>query len=192
MNVGQEKEHIYSIMRDITAERRRLTDMYFEMKKRLDSLYELEEKGLYDLDIKGYVDLRNELNREASLRNVARESENAINKINEDFDSRSSEEDEEKKSIIKKSINKERSLYKDSQDKPDVTSYESMKSLVRTILMENGSPMSLDELLEAMNKRIEDGAITKKNLSSNILYRIFKDNDEKIKRVSRGYYQYKL
>lgn len=192
MNVGQEKEHIYSIMRDITAERRRLTDMYFEMKKRLDSLYELEEKGLYDLDIKGYVDLRNELSREASLRNVARESENAINKINEDFDSRSSEEDEEKKSIIKKSINKERSLYKDSQDKPDVTSYESMKSLVRTILMENGSPMSLDELLEAMNKRIEDGAITKKNLSSNILYRIFKDNDEKIKRVSRGYYQYKL
>ena len=43
MNIAQEKQYVYDMMREITIERRQLTDIYFQLKKRLEELDELDK-----------------------------------------------------------------------------------------------------------------------------------------------------
>lgn len=62
MDISGEKQFIYEIMRDITAERRRLTDTYYKLQARLHTLYTYEERGLTDLNLSGYVDLHRRTN----------------------------------------------------------------------------------------------------------------------------------
>lgn len=84
INIAEEKKYLYEMMQDITKERRTLTDMYFDAKKRIDDLNRLEEDGMKDLNINGYVDMRNEANRKRMIDNIQRESEYKINQINQD------------------------------------------------------------------------------------------------------------
>lgn len=44
MNIAEEKNYCYSMMKDITDERRRLSEMYMSLKTRVDELNRLEEK----------------------------------------------------------------------------------------------------------------------------------------------------
>lgn len=54
MKISEEKEYIYSMMRDITAERRQLTEMYLNLSKRLEILNNYQEFGLDVLDSSGF------------------------------------------------------------------------------------------------------------------------------------------
>lgn len=187
MNIGQEKEHLYSMMREITLERRRLTDLYFELKQRLNDLYKLEQKGLTDLDLKGYVDLHNKINRETMVKNIKRESENAIKKIEKEYSSKPVKPEDE----VSKLIEKEKKKYGDNKKRKNYMSYERIKSLISSILIDGGRPMNVDEILEGVNSRVDNYQLSRKNLGSNILYKIMRDKDSNIERASYGFYQYK-
>lgn len=77
MNVGEEKVFLYGMMKDITEERRRLTDMYFSLKERVDELHKLEEKGLSEISTKGFIDLFNDRETQIRIANVNREMQYA-------------------------------------------------------------------------------------------------------------------
>lgn len=78
MNITEEKKFIYEMMSNITEERRSLTDQYFSLKERLDTLHKLEEKGLSELSTKGFIDLFNDRETQLTIQNMNREVEHAI------------------------------------------------------------------------------------------------------------------
>lgn len=75
MKIADEKVFIYKMMGDITEERRKLTDQYFSLKERLDTLHKLEEKGLGELSTKGFIDLFNDRETQQTIQNMNREVE---------------------------------------------------------------------------------------------------------------------
>lgn len=186
MNIGEEKEHIYSIMREITAERRELTEIYYNLKKRLDELTRLEERGLDTLSLKGYADLHNKMSRETSIANIKRESNKAVKIIEEE--SRVDEDVHSNRENLKKQIQKDKS---ESKPKRVSISFERMVSMVTNVLKEHGAPMKLDDLYNVINEKT-NGAVGKKNFSNNIMYRMVNSSDNKIERAGRGYYQYRF
>lgn len=187
MNVTEEKEHIYSLMRDMTEERRKLTDMYYSLKTRLDDLNKFEQKGLEDLDLKGYVDLHNNNNRDTIVRNVERESKNVINKVNKESEELKEKEEHEKEPKFKKEIDNQKDSIKTPKKRKSIEYYI---SVVSEVLKEHGAPMSLSDLHKEVNRKTE-ADVSPKNFSTNIMYRINKKST-KIERVAMGYYQYRL
>lgn len=181
MNIGEEKKYVYSMMSSVTEERRRLTDIYYGLKDRLDELNKLESRGLDSLDVKGYVDLHNENNKAIMVENIKRETKKVIDEI-------SSEKKEEKEETLKDKVKKE--VVMDSLRRPreNQISIERVISVITTILREYGLPMSTSNLYERVNEKF-DGAIKEKNFRNNMLYRIGK-MDNNIERVGRGFYQF--
>jgi hypothetical protein len=78
MNIGEEKTFIYGMMKDITEERRKLSDQYFSLKLRLDDLIKLEEKGIEKLSTTGFIDLFNDRETHIQITNVNREVKHAV------------------------------------------------------------------------------------------------------------------
>lgn len=192
MKVSEEKRYIYEMMREITTERRRLTDIYYDLKKRLDELNSLEIRGLEDLSLKGYVDLHSHRNREVCVENIKRESERAIRRV---LDS-SNEIEEKSVSIIPQDeIDRAKEIdslgkVKMSKEKRKSTQL-SLKEIVPAIeeaLRESGIPLSIDDIRIEVEK-ILGKEINKGNFQRNILPRATKQSD-RIKRATRGYYQY--
>jgi len=178
MNISEEKEHLYSMMREITEERRRLTEIYFSLKQRLDSLNTLEVRGLEDLSIKGYVDLFNNRDRKQVTTNLERE----MNAVKE-----KAEKEEEKidYKIPKKEIEIER------DKRPKRSAYLNLDKVMGTIsyvLKNSDVPMSLKDLHSNVQKE-SDMEIKINNFRNNILPRAIQKN-KNIQRATRGYYQY--
>jgi small-conductance mechanosensitive channel len=201
MNISEEKQFIYDMMRDVSKERRQLTEIYFGLKERLDDLNKLELRGLEDLSVKGYVDLYNNHNRTKSIENVKRESENVINKINKESEKLTQEEP--KSSIPQHEISEQK--FKDNNSnnvrvgkttttKPKKKyrkSKEIMKDIVN-VLKEQGIPMDSKSVYEKLAEK--DPSIEEIPLSvfrSNQFYRAT-SGSEKIERVDKGFYQYKF
>lgn len=78
MNISEEKNYLYGMMKDITDERRRLSEMYMSLKTRLDQLNTLEEKGVTELSTKGFFDMFNDRETTIQITNVQREAQSAI------------------------------------------------------------------------------------------------------------------
>lgn len=78
MNIAEEKNYCYSMMKDITDERRRLSEMYMSLKTRVDELNRLEEKGVEELSTKGFFDMFNDRETHIQITNINRETESAI------------------------------------------------------------------------------------------------------------------
>ncbi|MFS0905825.1 hypothetical protein AB3N02_22640 [Priestia aryabhattai] len=81
MDIYREKEYLYSVIREMIEERRRITDTIYGFKERLDYILSLEQKGLTDLSLQGYVDLYNKTNRELSTANIERETKHMIRSV---------------------------------------------------------------------------------------------------------------
>lgn len=195
MNIDEEKEHVYTLMKEITVERRKLTEMYFSLKERLDDLSKLEQRGLTEMSLQGYVDLHNKMQKdysESAIKNIERESQYSIRRIERDNREREAEEKRKEEPKFKKEIQEEKNERRASvlKGKKNV-SIERIASIVSSILRENGAPMSASDLHEELNNRIEQN-ITRKNFNSNIMYRINKMGNTRIERPTRGYYQYRL
>lgn len=184
LNISQEKEHVYSLMRDITSERRTLTDIYYSLKERLDDLHKMEQKGLDNLDLKGYVDLHNKLASSTAIENIEREAKHQVKII----------EDEIKPAPVveaprfKKEIDEQRN---NSKPRPKAANLglDQMAITIASILKEENQPMSLPDLHEALQARL-DVEIDMRNFRNNIMYRVNKTSD-KVERASHGFYQYK-
>lgn len=205
MRIEEEKKYIYDMMREITEERRKLTEVYYDLKKRLDELNELEIRGLEKLSVKGYVDLHNERIKELAVTNVTREANNVIKRI-ENEHKKTQEESMQKKSstIPKEEILRLKEI--DSKGKVKTTTptpthdntpeRKSIKRLnmnelipvIEDLLKEKGIPMSISEIHQKAEEKLER-RIDPKNFQKNALPRALKFSDH-IDRATKGYYQY--
>lgn len=187
MNINREKEYIYKLMKELITERRQITATYFDLKERLDELTKLEQRGLTDLNIKGYTDLHNDLSKDRAINNIKRESEHQINKI-------SKEAEQANISSKQSNLNEEVDKHKiNSPPKSNRISLDRIISVITQILKESGTPLSTNQLRDAVNSKLEgEYYIGKSNFGSNIMYRINQRTDTNIEKVHRGYYQYRL
>jgi hypothetical protein len=183
MNISDEKEHVYSLMREITQERRKLTDIYFSLKERLDDLNKLEQRGLGELSLKGYIDLKNQHDKEIAVGNIERESKRAIEKI--------VIEDKPKENNIIPKAEIERQKEKDSPSKrSSKINLDKIVGYIVSILKEHGTPMRAKDLYDEVNVRLET-ELEIKNFYSNILRRACLRSN-KIQKAYRGFYQYRI
>lgn len=203
MNINEEKEHLYNMMRDITSERRQLTDMYFGLKERLDDLNKLEQRGLKDLSVKGYIDLYNKEEPELVAKNLQREMNHLAHKIMAE-----PRQEEEENSIIPKSViseqrfadsnkiiktKKTKEVKEPKESKLKIKSkktipYEKISDAVIEILKEKGTPVKMSDLFILLNVKF-DGAIHKGNFQTNVIPRMMED-DSNLEKPYRGFYQY--
>ena len=184
VNITEEKRYLYEMMKEITKERRSLTEQYYGLKERLDDLNKLEQRGIEDLSIKGYVDLYNKTNAEIMTANLKREAEHQIKKIENDNNIEESRLQVKIKEEIQKEDNKKPTR------KGKYNSREKYFSAILEVLKESGIPLSTDEMLSKVNKLLDDN-INKAYFQNNLLPTAMKKSD-KIDRPTRGYYQYKF
>lgn len=164
MNIVQEKEVIYSLLKDIIREQSRLTDT---LNKRLEVLNEMEiveKKSLKEvkeeLPLNHYVDMFN------------RQNEIVQNKRDYIID--------------KKEIEREKD--KDGKKSPYLNR-DKVAGIIVNVLKEKGIPMSVKDI----HSQVEDKLgreITMHNFRNNILPRACVKH-RTISKAMRGYYQYK-
>jgi phosphosulfolactate synthase (CoM biosynthesis protein A) len=182
MNILEEKQYIYEMMKDITSERRKLVEIYWDLKKRLDFLNSLEERGLEELSLEGYIDLHNKINKEIAVENIKRESSYIIEEI-------------EKPKKEKNEVEKATELQKDysARKRKGKTSYINRDKVISTltsILKEEGAPIKVKELYNKVNAVI-DGDLKYANFQNNIVPKAMEKN-KKIERITKGFYQYRF
>lgn len=164
LDIRKEKEYIYRLMNDITDERRKLTDMYFSLRERLNELNKLEERGLTRLSVEGCVELHNNMYHQES-NSLPTEKEERVLKSTKEY--------------VEENINK-----KSMKEKP---SLEAIESVISSILIRNGKPMRAKDIYNEMLSET-NYYITKGNFTSNVLYRIVSKGSSKVKRYKHGYY----
>lgn len=182
MNIQEEKLFIYSMMKDITEERRKLTDIYYGLKERLDFLHNTEQNGLEDLTIQGYVDLYTQNQKEAIINNLKREVDHQIEKI----ENHHIIEESEKSIIPKEETETQKS---NLRKRSGHLSHEKIAGAIIKALKDSGHPIKVSDLLDKVNNILEY-SISKANFQNNILPRCIKNN-KKIERPMKGFYQYR-
>ncbi|QPK89711.1 hypothetical protein IEN91_04480 [Bacillus velezensis] len=179
MEISKEKEHIYTLMRDITEERRKLTEMYYDLKMRLDELNKLEKKELIsDIPLEGYVQLFNDQRRieEVSGKKVTpykKEVERLV---------------EEPKSVIpKKDIENARD--EENVKRNTYLNVDKVVGEISHILKKSTTMISTRDLHEKVQESLEV-SIGFHNFRNNILPKARKKNP-RISQATRGFYEYK-
>lgn len=188
MNITEEKAFIYEMMKDITKERRLLFDAYFDLKKRIDFLNSLEEKGIEELSIEGYLDLHRKSQKETIINNIKRETDHQIQKIEKEYiieESRKNEENQEKSiiptPIISEAVHQERK-------KRGNLSKEKVATTTISVLKDAGVPLKLSELINRVGV-ILDAKISKSSFQNTTLPELMEK--DKLDRPMRGFYQYR-
>lgn len=199
MNISEEKKHIYQMMDEITKERRELTGMYFGLKQRLDNLHELEQRGLEDLDIKGYADMRNEVENHKVQQNLIREMENLVSRV-EKIDIDKLEQPRPQIDEFEISEQRYRDNVKSNADKKPAKKKEDkltthqitkeIRHLIPKIMKDYGKPMKSGEVYDILisDYNFSEDDIDIKNFRSNQFYRTIKERDD-IEKVDKGMYQ---
>lgn len=188
MKISEEKKYLYEMMSDITTERRRLTDMYFDIKKRLDELILLETKGLEDIPIGSLVSLHNSRETDRMKENIQKFADQAIQKVEKEHEEIVNPT---KPEIIPKKeieLSKEREAKKTTGSRRVQLSSDKVAGLIAQALKENGAPMKVADLYERVCE-LSEYPIARNNFRNNILPRAMKIN-KNIDNVQRGYYQY--
>lgn len=220
MNLQEEKLYIYKIMQQIIKERRilteqslviaeerkKLTEMYFSLKQRFESLEELEMRGLENLSVKSFVDMKNDQDKTLALENLQREMDQLKKKIE---NTNTSHEEAAATSMIQPfeiaeakfldNANKVKTTKKEPDQviirRSKKRSREDNKFLKDMIIQEfkdNEGPFNSRMMYEKMlaSQRFRDMDIPLKEFSSNVFYRITTENSDIIKKVSPGHFQY--
>lgn len=188
MNISDEKKYLYEMMREITTERRRLTDMFYELKPRLDELIRLETKGLDRVPIKGIVDLHNAQDASRQISNIQRQADHAIQAVKQEAEIKFNPVEKE---IIPKAeieIEKEKEVKQTQSRRGKGMSLDKAAGVIAHILKDKGIPLKAKDLHELVNEQV-DTPIELGNFTKNTLPRSSKLNP-RINNVSRGYWQY--
>ena len=219
MNISREKMYIYEMMQSTILERRmlaeerlRLSELYYSLKERLEKLEDLELKGLDNLSLKGYVDLKNEYDELTSLQNLKREMDNIKNQIEEVKIKKEKFEEEPEKmpnpnisefeiseqrfkdsiqnNIPVKNIKKEDKLRKTRR--PRENTREIYELIIKEFKNRAGEAIGASDMYEVMNgyQIFRDSNIPLKEFRSNMFYRVAKMNEDKIVKVETGRYKY--
>lgn len=200
MNISQEKEYIYKLMREITEERRVLTNLYYDLHKRMADLNKLEETGLTDLSIEGYADLHNKMNKNLIISNQQREAMQIFAESRKEVEEQPVQEKpvEEKRIIPLEEIDRVKQL--DKKSKVKVSKPKKRKRIVerkkaviilKHILLEEGVPVEKKKLYQLFLKHLEVGQqdFTYHNFSYNLLPRV-QEIDPNIQIINGNMYQY--
>lgn len=188
LNISDEKKYLYEMMREITTERRRLTDMFYELKPRLDELIRLETKGLDRVPIKGIVDLHNAQDASRQISNIQRQADHAIQAVKQEAEIKFNPVEKE---IIPKAeieIEKEKEVKQTQSRRGKGMSLDKAAGVIAHILKDKGIPLKAKDLHELVNEQV-DTPIELGNFTKNTLPRSSKLNP-RINNVSRGYWQY--
>lgn len=183
MNIQEEKAYIYEMMKEVTQERRRLTDIYYGLKERLDFLFLQEQKGLNDLSLKGYTDLYTQTQKEIAATNIQREATYAIKQLELPI--------EKKEEILPKiEVEKEKEIIGiENRKRKGKLNIDKVTMLIVKVLKEHGAPMKKESLYEKV-QGLSDLEITKQNFSNNLLRKAI-DKNNKIENIMKGFYQYR-
>lgn len=164
-------------MNNITAERNKLTEAYIVLLNRIGELDKLSQ------------------NEENELEEV--QEVNNLDYLKEQIESRKSRMDsgfrntEYRTSVLDKSIIPMSEIENEKDKLPRKSAQLNMdkvNGLIVYILKESGRPLSVKDIHSQLNKKL-DTDVTMPNLRNNILPRACKKNS-RIKRASRGFYQY--
>ena len=218
MNVYEEKKYIYKIMQQIIKERRllaeqsmliaeerkNLTDMYFSLKQRFEKLEELEIRGLENLSVKSFVDMKNDQDKTLALENLQREMDQLKKQI------KNTNTEEIAAASVIQPFEISESKFKDNANKVKTTKKEPDQVIIRrtkkrsrednqylkdAIIQEfktSNGPFNSRGMYEKMlsSQRFRDMNIPIKEFSSNVFYRVTNENSDILKKVSPGHFQY--
>lgn len=187
MDIAEEKQFIYTMMKDIVAERRKLTDTYYDLKKRLETLDELEEKGIRALSINGYSDFKRQQDEQRIASNVEREAlrvvESMRNHSNPEQQSLQlfAKEEVAKQPKpdhpMKKKIQKEEVEKNGSKPSKRVRySLERVESALVDILKNSDSPLTVQQMYDELCDKFGGRFYDREGFQKNVLYRIRKKN----------------
>lgn len=178
MNISEEKRYVYQLMREITEERRKLTEIYFSLKERLDELNKLEEKGLDELSMQGYFDLYKQREKEIVIDNIKRETKHIISKIesNNESEKETAQIDIERR---KDNVSRKNGRY---------LNVDKVIGMIASVLKEANGMMRVKEIYNKVNEMSEVD-IDVHNFRNNIMPRALYKN-KNIQKVKRGYYCY--
>lgn len=184
MNIREEKEYCYQMMREISQERRKLTEMYYGLKERLDNLDKLEQRGLDDLDIKGYVDLYNERNKDIIVSNVKRETDSIIQNLEKDIKKENASKAEKENDFIeeKKPVKRKGSFTR-------VSTERSFSAIVE-VLKEQGVPCDFKTLQKLAEEKM-GVSVNQHNFRYAIIPKLMEEN-KKVTRPTKGFLQYEM
>lgn len=214
MNRNEEKNHVYSMMQDITNERSRLTDVYVSLLGRLNELDKVEqpvkaeEKPKKDSDDIGDDEEETQKKEEDSLSSDASPlisldnaivetqpipiieenipTQSMVDIVNRHNSQLGNELVIERANIIPKiEIEKE----KDKLPKKSSTlDSDKVTGYIVTVLKKAGKPLSARDIHAKVND-MSEYEIKKANFTSNLLPRAVKKN-KRIEKATFGYYQY--
>lgn len=217
MNIVREKEILYTMLENITRERNDLLQLQFDIMRKLDRLDNLEKKETvqpqnaiqappidFEVEVKNDVEETIEVPEyiEETIEEVTEEktahdvmSEKPIHEIIEEHNRKLGivEEEEVEKSIIPK-VEIEREKDRIGYKRASSLNLERVNGLIINILKDNGRPLHIKDIFSELNERLESNsekAIKMANLRNNILPRIVKNNN-RVSRVTRGFYQFEL
>ncbi|UUV46990.1 hypothetical protein [Bacillus phage vB_BanS-Thrax5] len=166
MNINQEKEYIQNKMKNILDEQARLIDLHSGLRESLNTLTQLEERGVTEITLSEYVSF---------AKSVLGEE---IKEVKEEQQKMQLEE----KPKSKYPINNLRNHMGLKQ--PIVT------EAIVEVLKEKKIPMHLNELYAEANKLLHGQITSPKNFQNNHLQRAMKATNEIKRGRTKGYYQY--
>jgi len=197
MNINKEKEYIYNIISELTLERRKLTEERMlltqeigDWKNRLNELNNLEEKGMDNLDIMSFVELKQQAEKNRELLNVKRETENIITNINEKIEVAPIIEQKEEENVLFTVAEQEKQKDREARNRVGKTRVkvdEKFAQRAVMILKENGIPTRAKALHEQLEKEFEV-ELEYRKFANNVMRLL--DNNPKISKPMRGFYQY--
>lgn len=188
LNISDEKKYLYELMKEITTERRKLTDMYSGLKERLDEISKLEKLGLDEIPIQTIIDFNNSKNAKRRIANIERHTGHTIKKIENEAELKANPAEREIIPKVEIEIEKEKVSKQSPTRKSKGMPLDKAAGVIAHILKEKGIPLKAKDLHALVNEQV-DAPIELGNFTKNTLPRSSKLNP-RINNVSRGYWQY--
>jgi hypothetical protein len=164
VNISQEKAYIQNKMKNILDEQARLIDLHSGLRESLNTLTQLEERGVTEITLSEYVAF-------------------AKSTLEEEIKSEQQKMKLEEKPKTKYPINQNIRNHMGIKQ-PIVT------EAIVEVLREKRTPMHLNELFKKTNERLGGQITSSKNFQNNNLQRAMKATNEIKRAKTKGYYQY--
>jgi hypothetical protein len=211
MNIAEEKEYLYQVMKLMLEERRLISDELLEIRKRINKLNDFQELGINDIPAIDYISLRQSVSEKKyeTVKTATKNVHDAFKKTMEFATPKifreKNEEEEKKDIIIEESQNKkeEKDIWKDislekEENSPPVLlksnstkkkkpSFERMNTVIVNLLKDCGTPLDTKTIRIHVEESLD--YIFSGNAFSMLMWQVKKEND-KINQPARGFYQY--
>lgn len=164
MNINQEKEYIQNKMKNILDEQARLIDLHSGLRESLNTLTQLEERGVTEITLSEYVSFAKSV---------------LGDEIKKEEQQKMQLEEQPKSKYPISNLRNHMGI-----KQPIVT------EAIVEVLKSQKTPIHLNKLYEETNKLLHGQINTLKNFQNNNLQRAMKATNEIKRARTKGYYQY--